>query len=303
MTTLREQAAVLALVSATEGEWFRTAALVEEIGSALAVVEGDWDTLETVPPQLAEDLSKRVSSTDIDRFATQIAEWEARGLTLITILDDRYPANLRQIYNRSPFLFVRGQLAPEDDRSVAVVGTRNASEKGLQQARRLATDLANYGVTVLSGLARGIDTAAHRAALDASGRTVAVLGHGLLRPTYPPENNDLAGRIAETGALVSQFWPTAPQTRYTFPMRNVVMSGMGIGTVVIQAHGKSGARMQARLCLDHGKRLFLIKSLVMHEDWARAYAERPGVTVVQRVEDILDVLLAITGEPEQLVLC
>jgi DNA protecting protein DprA len=126
--------------------------------------------------------------------------------SLVSVLDDEYPRNLRRIYNRPPFLFVRGALDNTDERSVAVVGTRRASPDGLSQAAHLAGELARRGVTVVSGLARGIDTAAHTAALDAGGRTLAVMGTGIDR-VYPAENAELAQRIPEQGALVSQFWP------------------------------------------------------------------------------------------------
>lgn len=303
MASNREQAAVLALVRATEGEWYRTAALLEEVGSAERVLAKEWDGLEMMSSEEAMSLASRVERHELDGLAAEIEQLEAQGIRLITVLDDDYPANLREIYNRPPFLYVRGKLHETDERSVAIVGTRRASEEGREQARWLAAELAKNGVTVLSGLARGIDTAAHQGALEATGRTVAVLGHGIVHDVYPAENAELAGRIEEHGALVSQFWPTAPPTKYSFPMRNVVMSGLGIGTVVVEASGHSGAKMQARLCLEHGKRLFLVESLVMHEEWAQKYAQRPGVTVVRSVQDILSVLLEITSAPEQLILC
>jgi DNA processing protein len=166
----------------------------------------------------------------------------------------------------------------------------------------LATELAAQKVTVLSGLARGIDAAAHGSTIDAGGRTVAVMGTGI-RKVYPKENEPLAERIvASGGALVSQFWPDAPPTKVSFPMRNVVTSGMAIGTVVIEASATSGAKMQARLALEHGKRLFLVEDLVMHEPWAKRYAERPGTTVVHSVSDILDVLAEMVRPAEQLTL-
>lgn len=181
------------------------------------------------------------------------------------------------------------------------MGTRKASEQGLEQARALSRELAERGVTVLSGLARGIDAAAHEAALEAGGRTVAVMGTGIER-IYPREHGPLGERIAERGALVSQFWPDAPPTRQSFPMRNVVMSGMAVGTIVLEASSTSGARMQARLALEHGKRLFLVRSLVMQESWARRYAEHPATTVVESVEDVLDVLAEMAQPVEQLTL-
>jgi DNA processing protein len=143
--------------------------------------------------------------------------------------------------------------------------------------------LTGAGVTVLSGLARGIDTAAHDATLAAGGRTIAVMGTGI-RTVYPAENRDLAERIAETGALVSQFWPDTPPTTYSFPRRNIVMSGMGQGTVVIEASATSGAKMQARYALEHGKQVFLLASLVRHHPWARKYLDRGAIEVADAGE-------------------
>ncbi len=212
---------------------------------------------------------------------------EARGARLTTVLDEDYPLNLRTIYNLPPFLFYRGRLdADQDARSVAVVGTRQPSPEGVAQAREMARLLAEERVGVLSGLARGIDTAAHEAALEAGGRTVAVMGTGI-HVIYPRENAQLAERIVEAGgALVSQFLPNAPPASYSFPRRNVTMSGMGQGTVVIEATSTSGAKLQARLALEHGKKVFLIHALVTAQPWARDYLAR-GAIDVQHVGDIL----------------
>jgi DNA processing protein len=222
---------------------------------------------------------------------------------LITIADEAYPENLKLIFNRPPFIWVRGHLAARNLRAIAVVGTRQATPEGRAAAAGLARGLAQADVAVLSGLARGIDTAAHTAALDAGGATVAVIGTGILAPVYPPENDQLARRIVENGgAIVSQFWPEAPPQKINFPRRNVVMSGMAAGTVVVEAGATSGAKMQARLALEHGKRLFLPESLVASQDWASRYATRPGVTVVRDLNDILDELVKIVEVPHQLSL-
>ena len=300
----QEAVAVLALVAATGkgGEWMRTAALIEDVGSAVAVIDGRWDTppLDVIE---AEHLRNEVSAEIRENAATVVESLHSDGVTLLTLLDPGYPVNLRAIYNRPPFVTVRGHLEAADQRAVAIVGTRQATAEGRAQASALARDLAGEGVTVLSGLALGIDGAAHAAALDAGGRTVAVMGTGVNR-IYPSEHKGLAHRIVESerGALVSQFWPDAPPTKYSFPMRNVVMSGMAVGTVVIEASRTSGAKMQARLALDHGKRLFLVESLVMQEQWARDFAERPGVTVVRSATDVLDVLVELAQPIEQLTL-
>ena len=197
----------------------------------------------------------------LDEVGAQLSEWLNNGLKITTVLDDDYPLNLRLIPNLPPFLFYRGKLRADDAFSVAVVGTREPTKDGLRRARDMARKLSKRGVTVLSGLARGIDAAAHAAALDAGGRTIAVLGSGLFK-VYPPENRDLAERISDSGAVVSQFWPYAAPAKYNFPIRNIVTSGLGQGTVVIEASATSGAKMQARLALEHGKLVFILHSLV-----------------------------------------
>jgi DNA processing protein len=246
-------------------------------------------------------LRQEITPAELEGYSEMIGELEGQGVRVLTILDEDYPRNLREVYNRPPFLFVRGELSPEDEQAVAVVGTRRASPEGIREAGSLASQLAERGVMVLSGLALGIDAAAHSAALAAGGRTVAVMGTGIKR-IYPAQNRELADEIVRAGALVSQFWPDAPPTKYSFPMRNVVMSGMAIGTVVVEASNTSGARMQARLALEHGKRLFLVESLVLRESWARRYAEYPGTTVVESVDDVVDVLTATSRQVEQLTL-
>jgi DNA processing protein len=300
MMDRREQAAVLALVAHACGEWYKTAALIEEARSAVRIVEGEWTGFEPLEVQ-ETTLRQEITPAELEGYSEMIGELEGQGVRVLTILDEDYPRNLREVYNRPPFLFVRGELSTEDEQAVAVVGTRRASPEGIREAGSLASQLAERGVTVLSGLALGIDAAAHSAALAAGGRTVAVMGTGIKR-IYPAQNRELADEIVRAGALVSQFWPDAPPTKYSFPMRNVVMSGMAIGTVVVEASNTSGARMQARLALEHGKRLFLVESLVLRESWARRYAEYPGATVVESVDDVVDVLTATSRQVEQLTL-
>lgn len=222
----------------------------------------------------------------IRRVQTEIDAAAEVGARLITVLDDDFPSNLRVIPKPPPFLFYRGELSRDDARSVAVVGTRSASSEGIDRATKLSTRLIEEGVTVISGLAKGIDTAAHSAVLAVNGRTIAVVGTGILH-TYPKENAELAERIVGRGAIVSQFWPSAPPTRYSFPMRNEVMSGISQGTVVIEAGRTSGAKMQARIALEQGKRAFLMSSLVTSEDWARGYLERRGAIEVSSVDDVV----------------
>jgi DNA processing protein len=225
------------------------------------------------------------------------------GAKLLTVLDDDYPENLRLIVNLPPFIYVLGSLTSADTRSVAVVGTRAASPEGREKAARMARLLVDRDVSVVSGMAAGIDTAAHTAALDAGGRTMAVMGSGILG-RYPKANAPLADRIASSGALVSQFWPSTPPRSYNFPMRNVVTSGISQGTVVIEASKTSGAKMQARLAMEHGKMVFLVESLVMQEKWAQRSAR---VVVVRTVDDVLTHLRSVeqvhelTSQRRQLV--
>jgi DNA processing protein len=226
-----------------------------------------------------------------DRVEAELDAASRIGARLVTVLDPGYPLNLRLIPNLPPFLFYRGELKDDDARSVAVVGTRQATEAGIHRAAYMSRLLAEQGVTVVSGLARGIDTAAHRAALDAGARTIAVLGTGITR-CYPSENRDLAEAITASGVLVSQFWPTSSPSRYTFPRRNVVTSGISQGTIVIEATSTSGAKMQARLALDHGKKVFLIRSLVTSQPWAKEYVLRRGAIEVADVEDVSNQLAA-----------
>ena len=299
----REQAAVLALVRACPGEWYQTADLIAEAGSALRFLDGEPMIMSTERRRHASELASRVNPADVSQAQSLVDRVTAQGVRLITIVDEDYPEHLKLIFNRPPFLWVRGQLQSRNLRAIAVVGTRQATEEGRAAAARLAQGLAAAGVTVLSGLARGIDTAAHAATLEAGGTTVAVVGTGILAPVYPPENGDLARRIVENrGAVVSQFWPEAPPRKANFPRRNVVMSGMAAGTVVVEAGKTSGAKMQARLALEHGKRLFLPAALVAREEWASAYATRPAVTVVSDLSDILDELVKVVEIPHQLSL-
>jgi DNA processing protein len=220
------------------------------------------------------------------RVDAEVAAAVTVGARLLTVLDPEYPANLRLVSDLPPFLFVRGELRDEDVRSVAVVGTREASEAGLRRAQRMSQILSERGVTVISGLARGIDAAAHRAALDAGGRTVAVFGTGITK-CYPSENRGLAEEITGRGALVSQFWPTRSPGKDTFPRRNVVTSGLSQGTVVIEASRTSGAKMQARLALEHGKKVFLVKSLVTDQQWAKDYVAKRGAIEVGDVDEVI----------------
>jgi DNA processing protein len=223
------------------------------------------------------------------RVDHELAEAGKAGARLVTVLDEDYPANLRLIGNLPPFLFYRGELDERDARSIAVVGTRQASEDGLRRAARMARELVEHDVVIASGLAKGIDAAAHQATLTAGGRTFAVMGTGIAAPVYPAQNQPLAKAIlASGGALLSQFWPTSPPAKYTFPRRNVVTSGTTLGSVVIEASSTSGAKMQARLAAEHGKLVFVIRSLADIQPWAKKMLDEERAILVTASSDITD---------------
>ena len=282
MTDLTESAALITLLRTGGRPWTVYAELVEEAGSALKVLDQERQ------PSLFQTPSDELEATE-----RQIAEWRDKGMRLLTILDDAYPENLRAVHDRPPLIFVAGRLTPRDTRSIAVVGARRATPRGIDRATAVAAHLAQTGFTVASGLAAGIDTAAHTAALAQNGRTIGVIGTGLSR-TYPPENARLQERIAAECAVISQFWPDAPPTKRSFPMRNAVMSGLCLATVVIEAAHTSGARLQARLALAQGRPVFLLEYLLDHE-WARACARKPGAHVVRTPEEITAAVERLTA--------
>jgi DNA processing protein len=280
---------LLALCAIRDVSWYVIARAVQDPDGLERLLRGERTERSEEATKTSRAIKAGVNelAAHLRRAQQELAAAKAVGAKLVTVLDDDYPANLRLIFNPPPFLFYRGELRRDDARSVAIVGTRNASEDGLRRARQMARDLVAEQVTVLSGLAKGIDSAAHDEAIERGGRTIAVMGTGILR-VYPAANKPLAERIAEKGALVSQFWPNQPPARYTFPRRNVVSSGMSQGTVVIEASRTSGAKMQARLALQHGKLAFLVDSLVTGQPWAQKYLERERNAV--RVSSAREVL-------------
>ncbi|MFJ3927804.1 DNA-processing protein DprA [Streptomyces sp. NPDC090022] len=285
-----ERAALVALLRRGDRPWPELTDQIEAVGSAREILDGALD------PSGQGALFDTTPAVDLDAVVAEIDAWEREGLRLVTILDEDYPLYLRLVHQRPPLLFLRG-TAMEDDLRVAVVGTRTPTPEGTAHARAIAGGLAERGVTVVSGLAAGIDTAAHTSALAVGGRTVAVIGTGLRR-AYPAQNAHLQQEIAARGLLISQFWPDAPPSKTSFPMRNAVMSGYSLATVVVEAAYRSGARMQARLALEHGRRVFLMRSLMTHE-WAREYAARPNTTVIDGPDDVfrvLDSLVPSAGE-------
>ena len=222
----------------------------------------------------------------------ELARAAQRGLGVVGSNEAEYPEWLGRIFDPPPVLFVRGTLVPgEGERAVAVVGARAATPQGLAFARALGRDLAEAGATVVSGLARGIDTAAHRGALEAGGRTVAVLGSGLER-VYPDENQDLAATIAARGgAVISEFPLDARPRKEHFPRRNRVIAGWGHGVVVVEAGERSGALITARLAGEEGREVMAVPGHPTSPTSAGANALlRDGATLVRHAGDVLEQL-------------
>jgi DNA processing protein len=243
-------------------------ALVPEVGWN---VQRYHELLTVGSPAELFRASRRALADKIgERLATSVTTFDATGsiarqralaaeshARLLTLDDPEYPASLKSIALPPPFLIVRGGLAREDGLAVAVVGSRRSTPYGLRAAARLAGDLAARGVTIVSGLARGVDTAAHRGAIEAGGRTLAVLGSGL-DVVYPPENRPLARAVAEAGAVVSQFPMATPPLAQHFPIRNRVIAGLALGTVVVEAAERSGALITARLAGELGREVYAV---------------------------------------------
>lgn len=257
---------------------WRVARYVEELGSAHTALTGGFIDVDPAAYEQAR---------------LDVGRWLADGIDMRSVLDVEYPGNLRGAFDSPPYLTVRGELDDEwARRAVAVVGTRNASPEGAARARRVARTLVDGGYAVLSGLAKGIDRQAHEAAIDAGGRTVAVMGTGLGK-VYPAEHKPLAQRIIERGgALVSQFEPGSSGARHHFPMRNATMSGLALATVVVEAGETSGAKIQALAGLKHGSSVFLLRSLVDQQEWARDLSTRGRHGSVAVVLDDVDQLMS-----------
>jgi len=253
---------------------------VGRAGSAQAV----WQHLPAFIQNRAEAAEILAAWRKVDPAAI-LEGARSLGLTVLAACDPGFPGLLRAIPDPPPVLYVRGSL--DEAASVAVVGSRRATPYGLAVAERLAFDLAQEGVTIVSGLARGIDSAAHKAALDGGGRTVAVLGCGA-NVTYPPEHRRLAEAVATRGALVSEFPPGTPPLPGHFPRRNRLISGLALGVVVVEGAGDSGALVTVDYALDQGREVFAVPGSIFSPRSAAPHGLlRQGACMVESAGDIL----------------
>lgn len=223
---------------------------------------------------------------------------EKLDIKVLTIDDQDYPFNLKEIYAPPPVLYLKGNLLPEDQKALAVVGSRKATFYGLRITEELSNQLADHGITIVSGLARGIDTAAHRGALKNQGRTIAVLGCGL-NFIYPPENKKLMAEIIEQGAVITEFALDTPPEPNNFPMRNRVISGISLGVLVIEAAKKSGSLITADFALEQGREVFAVPGMITNrQSEGTNNLIKDGAKLVQNIKDILEEL----GWPSQKIL-
>lgn len=268
------------------------------LGKSLAAYLAEPDRHQTVQqdgfqavaagvPGAADKVAAVQQSQD---FRDELVGIRTHQATLLTLADADYPRALRWIADPPVLLYVRGQLMPSHQFAVAVIGSRKPSPYGKMSAQRFSQTLAEHGYTVVSGLARGIDSLAHRGALDAGGQTLAVLGSGI-NVIYPPENRRLYDQICSQGAVLSEFPCNTKPDRWNFPRRNRIISGLSLGTLVVEAATSSGSLHTARHALDQGREVFAVPGRI-HDSNSRGTNGliKKGAKLVETIEDILDEL-------------
>lgn len=264
--------------------------LVETLGGPREVLEAPPSVLREIPGighKLANAIAGAVTSVDI---SGELQRCHDHKLDVHSIGSDAYPTRLSEIDDAPAIIYSRGDILPRDDLAIAIVGTRHATNYGIRQAERLANSLASAGLTIVSGLARGIDAAAHRGALAAGGRTIAVLGSGLLN-MYPPEHGELSLEIAANGAVVSEYPTLQPPKSGAFPQRNRIVTGLSLGVIVVEAADRSGALISARLAMEQNREVFAVPGPVdSRVSTGCHHLIRDGATLVSSIDDILQQL-------------
>ena len=264
--------------------------LRDVFGSAESALQATSDALEKVDqlsPAMCDLLKRKPIQYPIERELDLIREY---GCQVVTLYDDAYPQCLKAIDTPPLVLYIRGELTPEDALSISIVGSRDAKDYGRKVSYRLSYQLAQRGLTVVSGLARGIDTSAHRGALESGGRTIAVMGSGLSF-IYPATNSDLAEKIAASGALISEFPMGVKPKPRNFPRRNRIISGLTLGTVVVEASNRSGALITARLAGEQGREVFAVPGEIFSELSTGTHKLiNNGAKLINTVDDLLNEL-------------
>ncbi|OGQ35938.1 MAG: DNA protecting protein DprA [Deltaproteobacteria bacterium RIFCSPHIGHO2_12_FULL_43_9] len=261
--------------------------LIEHFSSPEKIFSASREELQVIEGITSNALNSILNFTDHQQVIEEIARAESRGITLIPWGSEHYPELLSQIYDPPVLLYVKGSISPDDKIAIALVGARKASSYGLKAANRLASELAANKITLVSGMARGIDTEIHRTALKNGGRTIAVLGSGL-EFIYPPENRELYNEISRSGAVISEFPLLTPPEPYNFPRRNRIISGLSLGTVVVEAGEKSGSLITARFALDQGREVFAVPGPIGEIGNTGTHRLiQDGAKLVQNTDDIL----------------
>jgi DNA processing protein len=273
-------------------------ALLEAFGTPQKVFEAPLSMIKAVPG-IGDKTARQIKAfKDWKKVEKELECADRTGVSIVTSQDPLYPSQLLSTYDYPAFLYVKGHLK-EDDVNVAVVGSRTASTYGKFTTERLCRELVLRGITVISGLARGIDSAAHRGALSGKGRTIAVLGCGL-DVVYPPENEKLFTEISLQGALISEFPFGTPPNAPNFPTRNRIISGISLGVVVVEASEKSGSLITARLALEQGREVFAVPGSI-DSSGSRGTNKliKQGAKLIENVEDILEEILPqVTRAPK-----
>jgi DNA processing protein len=267
--------------------------LVQAFGAPDAVLSASQSALEELGcrPPLVEAIRRGPAPDAIRELDKELDQLQRRKVTVLTYLDTHYPAPLRTIPDPPPLLYVQGSLLETDRHAVAIVGTRKVSAAGRILAEELARDLAEMGFTIVSGLARGVDAAAHRGALVGKGRTLAVMGCGLDR-TYPADHRQLRETIEQHGAVLSELPLGAAPHGYHFPRRNRIISGLSMGVVVTEAAIESGSLITARLAGEQGREVFAVPGFVKAEQSRGPNSLiKDGARLVESAKDILEELL------------
>ncbi|HOG08010.1 MAG: DNA-processing protein DprA [Syntrophales bacterium] len=264
--------------------------LVEALGSPAKVFAASYETLKRIPG-IGDKTAAQIKSFDDWKACEKELERVRQGsMTLLTFQDADYPRRLLNIYDFPPLLYVRGTLSNEDI-PIAVVGSRQASPYGRFTTERLCRELALRGITVVSGMARGIDSAAHSGALAGRGRTIAVLGSGP-DVIYPPENESLYRKIAASGAVISEYPFGTPPNAANFPARNRIISGLSLGVVVVEAGMKSGSLITARIALEQGREVFAVPGAIDSSGSRGTHRLlKEGAKLIEGVDDILEEIL------------
>lgn len=264
--------------------------LLENFGSAEAVLSAAPSDLRQVPgigPKISRAIALARDEIDVD---AELDLCKKHQISILIESQPDFPPMLSEIPDPPGALYVLGSILPQDTLAVAIVGTRHATHYGLQQAERLASGLARAGLTIVSGLARGIDAAAHRGALSAGGRTLAVLGSGVLN-IYPPEHQELAGQIVHSGALASEAPPQSRPHSSMFPQRNRLITGLSLGVIVVEASERSGALISAAHAMEQNREVFAVPGRVDRRTSRGCHRLiRDGAKLVETVDDVLEEL-------------